>query len=253
MSKRSGLIVASLAGIAVLAVVVVAAYVLRPTAAPSGEFTAIPIQPSATAEQIADTEVPTEAPATEAPTEEAVALLDQTFLIDSSQSEARFEVGEVLSGSDNLVVGVSDQVAGQIQVDFADPANTQIGVVQIDARAFATDNGFRNRAINNQILQTGPYEFITFTPNAITGLPDSVAVGDTLNFQVVGDLTIRDITQEVAFDLVVNVVAADRLEGEASAIIARADYQLAIPNVPQVASVDENVNLFLDFVATPES
>lgn len=249
MSKRAGIIVAIFVVIAVLALLAMA-YVLRPTATPSGEFTAIPIQSTATSEPLAATE----APATEAPTaESAAAPQSQIFLIDASQSQARFEIGEVLNGSDNLVVGVSDQVAGQIQVDFADPANTQLGVVQIDARAFATDSGLRNRAINNQILQTGPYEFVTFTPTAITGLPDSVAIGDSLNFQVVGDLTIRDITQQVTFDVVVNVVAADRLEGEASATIARTDYQLTIPNVPSVANVDENVNIFLDFVATPQS
>ena len=241
MANRTVIIIASLVGAGLL-VVGAAAYALRPTAAPSGEFTPIPVE-ATEAEPVALPTTGDEA--------EIVVSAIQTFHIDTSQSEARFEIGEILNGSFNLVIGVSDQVAGEILIDVANPANSQIGVVQINARAFVTDSGLRNRAINNNILQTQAYEFITFIPTAIVGMPETAAVGDTLNFQVVGDLTIRDITEEVTFDLVVNVVAEDRLEGEATATIQRGDYQLTIPQVPSVASVDEELVLAFDFVAVP--
>jgi hypothetical protein len=40
-----------------------------------------------------------------------------------------------------------------------------------------------------------------------------------------------------------------RLEGTATATIAYADYGISIPQVPQVASVADQVRLELDFVA----
>jgi polyisoprenoid-binding protein YceI len=111
----------------------------------------------------------------------------------------------------------------------------------------ATDNNFRNRALNNQILETGDYEFITFTPTAIVGLPDSVENGQSVTFRLVGDLTIRDITNQATFDVEATLVSDTELTGTASTIVTRADYDLNIPSVPNVANVEEEVELYIDF------
>jgi polyisoprenoid-binding protein YceI len=119
----------------------------------------------------------------------------------------------------------------------------------VNARTFVTDSNFRNRAINNEILDTDEFEFIRFTPTSITGFPENPTVGESLEFQITGDLTIRDITHEVTFDVMVTAVSETRLEGSASAMVAREDYDLRIPNVPRVADVDEEVLLEIDIVA----
>ena len=72
---------------------------------------------------------------------------------------------------------------------------------------------------------------------------------ETLEFQISGDLTVRDITHPITFDVTVTAVSETRLEGSASAILARGDYGLQIPEVPRVANVDEEVLLEIDFVA----
>lgn len=178
--------------------------------------------------------------------EESAAVL---FEIVPAESEARFIIDEVLNGTPTTVVGTTDQVAGQLAVDASEVKNTQIGIIQINARTLATDSDMRNRAISNRILYTDDYEYITFTPTAVTGLPESVNVGDVLTFQVTGNLTIRDITQQVTFDMQVTAVAADRLEGTASTTIQYADFGISIPNVPSVTDVSETVGLELDFAA----
>ena len=126
---------------------------------------------------------------------------------------------------------------------------SKVGVILVNARTLATDNNFRNRAINNEILQTDEYEFIRFTPTAMTGFPENPKIGEELKFQITGDLTIRDITNQVTFDVTAMAVSETRLEGHASTTIARADYGLKIPNVPRVANVDEEVLLEIDFAA----
>jgi polyisoprenoid-binding protein YceI len=146
-------------------------------------------------------------------------------------------------------VGSTDQVAGEIALDLNDLSTAQLGTIQVNARGLATDNNFRNRAINNEILQTGDYEFITFVPSGIGGLPAGAAVGDTVEFSVNGDLTIRDITQPVTFNVTATVASDSQIEGTASAVVQRADYNLVIPQVPNVANVEEEVELYLDFVA----
>ncbi len=236
---------------------------LRETEAPSGTIAAPTLVVEAT--EVAPTTVPaaTDAPAatdvpaatvepaaTIAPSPTAEAAGVVLFEIDQAQSEVRFMLDEELRGSPKTVVGVTNQVAGQIAVDFANPSATQLGAIVINARTFTTDNEFRNRAINNEILDTGAYEFITFTPAELIGLPASVNPDALITFQVRGDLTIRDITQSVVFDVTL-AAGPNQLAGSGSAIINRADYDLNIPQVPSVANVEEEVQLEIDFIALP--
>lgn len=238
MDRRTITIVAITGIVALVLVGAAAAYALRPTAAPSGELTAIPVLPSPVAQQ-----------ATAAPDQPAAAEGSLVFEIDADQSEARFLINEVLNGADKTVVGVSNAVAAQIVIDPASPADVQVGTVQVNARTFITDSGSRNRAIQNLILQTNVYEFVTFTPTAYSGLPASIAVGDTFSFQITGDLTIRDITNPVTFDVTVTVESDSRISGLATTTIDRPSYDLQIPSVPQVASVEQTLILELEFVA----
>jgi polyisoprenoid-binding protein YceI len=171
------------------------------------------------------------------------------YQISPADSEVRFALDEELRGQPQTVVGVTDQIAGEIAVDLNDLASTQVGLIQINARALATDNNFRNRAIQNEILDTGAHEFISFSPTSVDGLPASAAIGEEVSFTISGDLTIRDITQPAVFEVTATAVSADQLAGTASAVVLRADYGLQIPSVPNVANVEEEVELYIDFVA----
>jgi polyisoprenoid-binding protein YceI len=144
---------------------------------------------------------------------------------------------------------VTDQVAGQIAVNANSPAGTQIGVIQINARTLSTDSDMRNRAIKNSILDTNDYEYVTFTPVELVGLPDAVTIGEPFTFQIVGDLTVRDVTQQVTFAVELTPVSERELNGSASTTIRYADFGIAIPQVPSVTGVEEEVTLEIDFVA----
>jgi len=169
--------------------------------------------------------------------------------IDQSQSEAHFIIDEVLNNAPKTVIGSTDQLAGEIAIDPQDPTKTRVGTIQVDARTLTTDNDFRNRAIKNQILETDQYEYITFKPTEIVGLPQAGAVDQSYTFQIVGDLTIRDVTKQATFDVTVTAPSETRVEGTATTTIAYADYGITIPQVRQVASVSDQVKLELDFVA----
>ncbi len=171
------------------------------------------------------------------------------FEIVPAESEARFTLDEELRGQPTTVVGRTNQVAGQIAANYADLSSAQVGVIQINARTLATDNDFRNQAIRNQILNTDAFEFITFAPTGISGLPDSVAVGQALNFQIAGNLTIRSVTQPVTFNVSATATSASQINGSAFAVINRAAFNLSIPSVPGVANVEEQVDLQIFFVA----
>jgi polyisoprenoid-binding protein YceI len=241
----------------VVAILAGAAYVLRPTAEASAPLEAVPVvveeqQPTDTAEAAAaEPTQPEETPALETaaqdePAPDAGAVI---FTISQEGSEVRFTLDELLRNNPNTVIGITNQVVGEIAVNFDNPSASQVGEITINARTLQTDNDFRNRAINNEILDTGSYEFISFVPTEIVGMPDSVAIGDTLEFQVVGDLTIRDVTRSVTFDVSVMVVSPTQITGYGSATVLRSEYGLTIPSVPSVANVTDEVLLEIQFTA----
>jgi len=174
------------------------------------------------------------------------------FVIDPEQSTASFSIDEVLRGSPNTVIGTTDQVAGQVAVDPSDLSTAQFSPIVVNARTFATDSGQRDRLIRGPVIlnsASDEFELITFTPTSVEGLTDAAIVGDTYEFQVTGDLTIRGVTQTVTFDVTVEMVDASTISGTATTEVLRSDFEIGIPNVPSVADVTDEVGLTLDFVA----
>lgn len=275
--------------LALTVVLISACGLLQEPAQPSATLEAIPLEPSATqpappSPPLTEVESPTEtsaAPADaaypaggESPTAPADAAYPagqapvaqpteppsaypvpgtageaRRFTISQENSVVRFELDEDLRGVRTTVVGTTNQVAGELAINLNDLSTAQVGVLQINARTLATDNNFRNRAIQNEILNTGTYEFITFTPTAVTGLSPKAAIGEAVSFTIEGDLTIGDITQPVTFSVTATAVSDTQLTGTATAVVSRANYNLNIPDVPSVANVEDEVELTIDFVA----
>lgn len=176
-----------------------------------------------------------------------------TFAIVPAESEVRFMLDEDLRGERITVVGTTREVAGQIRVNFANPAASEVGTIRINMRTLATDNEFRNRAIRGQILRTADAanEFSDFVPQSITGLPETVTIGQAFTFQISGTFTVLGTPRPITFDVTVTPVSETRIEGSARAVINRNDWGLTIPSVPGVANVEEEVELEIDFVAVP--
>lgn len=238
----------SFLALALSSVVLIGCGVLSAPEEASAPIEAIPVVTEA---EVAESET-VEEPQEVAP-EKSAASGTVTLQIVQDESEARFELDEILNGSPKHVVGTTNQVAGEILINIDDPPAVQVGTIQVNARTLSTDNSFRNRAIANSILETGTYEFITFTPTEIVGFPESPVLGETISFQIIGDLTVRDVTNEAVFDVTATPVSDSRLEASATATILRGDFGLTIPTVQQVADVSEEVILTLDFVAVPVS
>jgi polyisoprenoid-binding protein YceI len=196
---------------------------------------------------------PSQAAADAAPTLENEETTGRTqYRIEPSGTTARFSIDEVLNNEDVTAVGTTNEVGGDFIVDFDTPAESEVGTILVNARTLETDNFFRNRALRSFILQSAQdeYEFIRFEPTELSGLPDdSVAPGDTLEFQITGDLTIVETTNEVTFDASVTVDEDGILTGQASTTVLYPDFNLTIPDVPNVASVEDEVLLEIEFTA----
>ena len=177
------------------------------------------------------------------------------FTIDSSSSKATFTIDEVLFGNPNTVVGETDKVAGQFLVNAQDPSKSQVGEIKIDVSTLVTDNDLRNRTLQGRILQTdtAANQYATFVAKSITGLPESIAVGQQVSFKITGDLTIHQVMKTVAFDATVKAVSDKQITGTASTTVKYSDFGISVPDVPSVTGLGEMVKLALDFTANAGS
>ncbi len=92
-------------------------------------------------------------------------------------------------------------------------------------------------------------EFAVFEPVSVDGLPEEVAIGETVKLVVTGDLTLSGTTKPVVFDIDVGLVSKERIEVTGAATVLRSDFGLQIPSVPSVSDVDDEIMLTVDLVA----
>ena len=139
----------------------------------------------------------------------------------------------------------SEGQAWTVQVD-------NLTVKTVNARTLATDSEFRDRALKNRILYTDDYEFVTFAPTKLTGLPDAATFGEPFDFQMTDELTIMDVTRPVTFDVTVTPTE-DGLEGLATTTFPYEDFSLNIPASQAVQAVADEVTLEFNFTAAEDA
>jgi len=269
MARRIGLVLAAIAVVVLGAVAYV--WFSGGSGEPSTEVTAPPITsaPTTAATTTAEDTTATSALVAEAETTTSVAETDPTdvvestepegaattsavlYRIDKAESSVSFEIDEILNGNPFRVVGVTTEVAGEVLIDFDDPTASQLGTIVINVRTFATDSGFRDRAIRGPILGSSrdENEFAMFEPVDIEGLPDRVAVGDRVPLRITGTFTLSGESRPVTFDTEVSVVSEERVEVTGTAPVLRSDFGLTIPDVPSVSGVADEILLVIDLVA----
>jgi len=225
--------------------------------APTAVSTGTPVAPTLAAPTLA---APTQAPAEPAETSSApgessadssASSTAQLYRIDASQSEVRYEVGETFFQGNrfNLAIGRTQGIAGDVLVDFAQPAASRIGEIVIDVSQFTSDENRRDNFIRRDGLQSSIYPTARFVPTSIDGLPAEVTIGDQVLFTITGDLTVKETTRPVVWDVTLTLEDG-RLVVSASTEILMSDYGVGPIQVVSLVTEDK-VALFFDFVALP--
>lgn len=248
--------------IAVVVIVVIAGVGLfildRTLFAPTTVSEAVPVAPTIAAPAQAQSQSSTHAAATTGGAAQAPTAVPLTatgsgtvYHIDASQSEAHYEVGETFFQGNrfNLAIGRTKGIAGDVLVDFSNPANSQIGTLVIDLSQLTSDESRRDNFIRRNFLESAQYPQATFKPTKIEGLPASVKPGDSLTLKVTGDLTVKDTTKPVTFDVTLQA-NQDKLTGTATTEIALSDFGVGPIQIAMLQTEDK-AKLVMDFVALP--
>ena len=175
----------------------------------------------------------------------------KVYHIDAAQSEVHYEVGETfVQGSRfQTAIGRTKGIAGDILVNTDQPAKSQIGPIVINVSQFKSDEDRRDNFIRHSNLQSSQYPTATFVMRAIDGLPAQVKAGDQVSFTMTGDLTVKQTTKSVTWNVTLKY-DAQQLSGSATTNIKMSDFGVGPIQISLLATED-NVKLVFDFVAVP--
>jgi len=170
------------------------------------------------------------------------------FAIVPAETSASYSVHAVLLNENNQLVtveGRTDHVTGEITLNYDHPSATQIGQFTVDIRTLTSDQPQRDEALR-QWLDSSRYPVSVFVANEVRSFPDSPRAGQPVQFQLVGDMTIKEVTRQVTWD-VTATLNLDRLVGTAITSIMLADFNVSPPAMADVGTETDDATITLDF------
>lgn len=172
------------------------------------------------------------------------------FVIASGSSEARFRVTEQLAGRNlpNDAVGATKEVSGTVVLRGNQVVSEQSRIT-VDMRTLRTDQAQRDNFIQRNTLETDRFPTATFVLREIRGLPTPLPTSGEHRFQLVGDLTIHGVTVPATWETTATFTP-QQVSGQAKSAWKFADFNMTQPRVPLVLSIEDNIRLEIDFVAT---
>lgn len=227
-------------------------------AAPAATVVPSPAPTATTAPPPSSTPKPTEALKVTATTVPPTALPKPgagvaVYRIVAAESKASYAVNEVFINRGNVLataIGVTTQISGEISLDPVDPSKSKVGEITIDLSALRSDSGQRDNFIRRNSLESLRFPIARFKPTQLAGLPSAYKEGDELKFKITGDMTVRDVTLPVTFDVAARL-AAGKLVGTATATVKMSDFRFSAPDIAGTLKADDEAKVKLDFVAAP--
>jgi polyisoprenoid-binding protein YceI len=172
----------------------------------------------------------------------------RTFVVVPEASRASYLVDEEFFGGALAklgipaglakVVGSTQAIEGRLQLNLDDlsaPLGENIFTVRINT--LTTDREDRDQWIRENGPRLDSFPIATFVAKAIEGAPATYNEGEEVSFKLSGDLTIRNITRPVTFDVRASL-NGDTLTGVATTRLLMSDFgieQLSFANTLTVA------------------
>jgi polyisoprenoid-binding protein YceI len=205
---------------------------------------------------------PEEAPSEQESSPDTEANGLRTFVVDTEQSSATYIVDEeflpdmlskygIEAGRQNTI-GTSPEVTGRLELNL-DDLSSPLGVneFQVDLTQLESDQNLRDQWLQNRGPQFSQFPTATFVATGVQNAPESYTEGELAEFQLNGDLTVREITQPATFD-VEATLDGDRLTGTATANLRMTDFDIEPPDFANTLVVQDEFQIRIDFEATEE-
>jgi polyisoprenoid-binding protein YceI len=163
------------------------------------------------------------------------------------KSEARYRVREQLAGVSlpSDAIGKTSEITGTIVGKMDGTIVSAESKFVVNLQSLQSDRSQRDGFLRSSVLQTNQYPNAVFVPTQAPGLPTTLPASGEATFKLIGDLTVRNVTKPVTWDVTC------KAQGNAGTCQASTAFQfeyfgLTPPKVPVVLSVEDNIKLELD-------
>lgn len=199
-------------------------------------------------------------PASEAaPSTESTESDIRTFIVASDQSTARYLVAETFfeGATDRFgipaglatTIGEAQTLEGELTLDFGQsPIALQAANFTVDISALRSDQSMRDNTLRERWLESNQYPIASFVASGMENFPAEYAEGSEVSFQLVGEITIREITQPVTWD-VTATLNNGVISGTAVAPLTMTDFGFDPPNFAGLFTIEPDFEVEVDFVA----
>ena len=184
------------------------------------------------------------------------------FAIIADESKASYIVDEEFFGGalakygiptgSVVTVGSTNSVQGQLELDLND-LSSALGANEfnVDLSTLASDQSLRDQWLRKNGPNFNQYPTASFSATSIESGPSSYVDGEEVNFKLNGNMTIRDITNPISFD-VTATLAGDTLAGTASARLLMTDFAIDPPNFANTLTAADEFEIRVEFTAKEE-
>lgn len=175
----------------------------------------------------------------------------QTFQIVAAQTTASYSVYENLvfqNKPNNDAIGTTHSVQGSFRVRTSASPLVAAMNVTVDLRTLQSDAQRRDNYVQQHALETDTYPNATFISVSTQGLPSSYTDGQTVHFQLTGNLTMHGKTNKEVFDVQGKVVGKT-ITGTATGTMYMTDFGIQPPNLANIAIAQNKVLMTIAFTA----
>jgi polyisoprenoid-binding protein YceI len=170
------------------------------------------------------------------------------FRVVPDQSEARYRVREQLANLQfpSDAVGRTKAISGTVAFASDGSIVSSASKLTVDLTTLQSNEQRRDNFIKSNTLEVSRYPAAEFVPREARGLPWPLPASGEATFQLVGDMTIHGTTRPVTWDVTAKF-AGDQVTGTATTSFKFGDFNMQVPRVAVVLSVEDNIRLEVDF------
>ena len=176
----------------------------------------------------------------------------ESFLIINflQESTARYLITEQLANLDFPIdaIGETNQISGSIIFNKDGNIIEDESKITVNVNSLKSDSSRRDRYISRRSLESEKYPEATIFIKEIRNLPWPLPESGSAEINIIGDMNVHGVTDRIAWDTDVNF-NKNKINGIAKTNFKFEKFNMDLPRVAIVLSVENNIRLELDFVA----
>ncbi|MBV7333277.1 YceI family protein [Chloroflexi bacterium TSY] len=197
---------------------------------------------------------------TEAQSEAAPALGGlRTFTVVPEESSASYIVEEEffagalsklgINAGLQTITGSTTEIEGELQINLDEDAPLSAANFTVNLPSLTTDQDRRDKWIRENGPSLNSFPIAEFVANEAVGAPSNYTDGAEVSFQLLGDLTIRDVTRPTTFDIVATLTGDTIMGSAISEELLLTDFDIEPPNFANTLSVANEFHVEVSLTA----